>query len=178
MLANGTYILQLPPPMPGAHGYGRHQLQRDGQPKAGELHPGVHRLDGPRLGHPDHGQRTYDTLNANESQDFGYGWSLDYRDTTCRRLPKTDDEEDGLFQPVRVWHAGLHHAPGGQTRGIHVRANRGRLLDHHLHAEFRRRPGVTDQLTVEGEANNNQGDLAGFADLAGQGGADHALPAG
>src|SRR5215467_10040145 len=46
--------------------------------------------------------RTYDTLNAGTSGDFGYGWRLDYRDVHLRTsVPKTGDEQDGIFNPFR-----------------------------------------------------------------------------
>src|SRR5580704_14047472 len=46
--------------------------------------------------------RTYDSLTANESGDFGYGWRLDFRDTQLQSsVPATGYEADDLFNPFQ-----------------------------------------------------------------------------
>ena len=79
--------------------------------------------------------RTYDSDNANESEDFGYGWKLNMQSYTpvgrhqfARRIRRLPDRQPTVRQGFLRQH-----------RGLHLRADRGRELRQRLPAQFRAR---------------------------------------
>ncbi len=63
--------------------------------------------------------RTYDTLTANQSDDFGFGWRLEFRDVDLRTsVAKTGDEADGFFNPFGERTKVYLTLPGGQREGF------------------------------------------------------------
>jgi RHS repeat-associated protein len=172
MLANGPYILRLT-----ATNAGGKTATEDanfsvmGNLKLGNFTQQFDDLAVLVSGVPITVTRIYNTLNADESADFGYGWSLDYRDTDLQTsVPKTGDEADGLFNPFVERTRVYVTLPGGQREGFTFEPTEGSaFLTTYFTPNFVPDPGVTDQLTVEGESSN-QGELSGFEDLAGQGG--------
>jgi RHS repeat-associated protein len=63
--------------------------------------------------------RTYDTLNANQSEDFGFGWRLEFRDVDLRTsVASTGDEADGFYNPFQVNSHVYVTLPGGQRQGF------------------------------------------------------------
>lgn len=62
--------------------------------------------------------RTYDTLRADRDGDFGYGWSMEYRNTDLRvSLPKSGLEDLGIYTPYRSGTKIFMTLPGGQRVG-------------------------------------------------------------
>ena len=47
--------------------------------------------------------RTYDTMRAQQSVDFGFGWRLEYGDTDLRTsVPKPELDDEVFFNPFRA----------------------------------------------------------------------------
>src|SRR5439155_5638641 len=66
--------------------------------------------------------RTYDSLNAGSSQDFGFGWRLEFRDTVLRTsVPPTGDEEFGVYNPFKDGSRVYVTLPGGKREGFTFR---------------------------------------------------------
>jgi hypothetical protein len=60
--------------------------------------------------------RTYDTLTSNQSDDFGYGWRMEFRDTDLRTSLRKPTEEEALLDRypafddrTKVFITGLSH---------------------------------------------------------------------
>jgi RHS repeat-associated protein len=70
--------------------------------------------------------RTYDTLTANNKDDFGYGWRMEFRDTDLRTSLKRDVlyEELGYFRTVGFQDGDRVYItlPGGKREGFTFRA--------------------------------------------------------
>ena len=65
--------------------------------------------------------RTYDSLNANNQDQLGYGWRLEYRDTdlTTSVHPTTPDEQEaGIFNGYQTGSKVYITLPGGQREGF------------------------------------------------------------
>jgi YD repeat-containing protein len=82
----------------------------------------------PVAGIPIVATRTYDTLNAGSSGDFGYGWRLDIRDTDLRTsVAKTGREEDLVYNPI-YYNARVYvTVPGGRREGFTFQPEYSRL---------------------------------------------------
>jgi RHS repeat-associated protein len=95
--------------------------------------------------------RTYDTLSANQSSDFGYGWRLEYRDVHLRTsVPKTGDEADGLFNPLRDGTRVYLTLPGKRREGFTFRPIQQSFFNTaYFQPSFVADPGVTDTLSVQ-----------------------------
>ena len=76
-LANGSYLIEMQATdSQGKSQYSLIQVTVTGNNKPGRVTTTVTDLVVPATGLPIQIQRTYDTLNAGQSLDFGYGWSL------------------------------------------------------------------------------------------------------
>ena len=66
--------------------------------------------------------RTYDSLNAGNQDQLGYGWRLEFRDTDLRtsvRPTTPDEQEAGIFNAVsRPGRKVYITLPGGQREGF------------------------------------------------------------
>jgi RHS repeat-associated protein len=97
--------------------------------------------------------RTYDTLTADESEDFGFGWKLGFRNVDLRTsVGLTGDEADGFFNGFRVNSKVYVTVPGGQREGFTFTPKvadglQGSFLGI-FEPQFVPDPGVTDSLTV------------------------------
>jgi hypothetical protein len=88
--------------------------------------------------------RTYDTLRASASEDFGFGWRLEFRDVDLRTsVPKTGDEADGIYNPFQDKSRVYITLPGGRREGFTFQPRRcveqrGRCPGRHHSADLRR----------------------------------------
>lgn len=104
--------------------------------------------------------RTYDTLTSNTTDDFGYGWRLEFRDTDLR----TSLPQDETFEQLGIRTVGFEAdtrvyitLPGGQRQGFTFRPREdsrfnliaGPTSARLFHPEFVADDGVTSTLTVE-----------------------------
>jgi RHS repeat-associated protein len=97
--------------------------------------------------------RTYDTLNANQSEDFGYGWRLEYRAVDLQTsVAKTGEEADGFFNPLNIKSKVYVTLPGGQREGFTFQPQLQSGLSGGFLGMFQPNfvpdAGVTDSLTV------------------------------
>ncbi len=81
MLANGSYTLTLSAFNGGFWSHDSVAVNIDGALKLGNFTMTFVDLEVPVAGLPITVTRTYDTLNANKLDEFGYGWSLDVANT-------------------------------------------------------------------------------------------------
>src|SRR5262249_3252092 len=120
MLASGTYILRLTAENSGGNvsTFDR-TVSVAGDLKLGNFRLSFGDLSIPVTGIPITITRTYDTLQSDRSQDFGFGWRLEFADTDLRTsVGKTGFEEDGLFNPFRDRTRVYVTVPGGQREGF------------------------------------------------------------
>ncbi|MGB3205510.1 MAG: putative Ig domain-containing protein, partial [Crinalium sp.] len=105
--------------------------------------------------------RTYDTLTANTTDDFGYGWRMEFRDTDLR----TSLGRDRVYEELGVRSLAFKDGtrvyltlPGGKREGFTFRPQPARTIDgqplgifsNYMYApEFVPDKGVTDKLTVQ-----------------------------
>lgn len=98
--------------------------------------------------------RTYDTLDAHETGDLGYGWRLEFRDARLRTsVEETGFEEEMIFNPFLYDHTKVYVTlPGGKREGFRfVPEKSPRYLEAFLgihHPKFVPDPGVTSELSV------------------------------
>jgi YD repeat-containing protein len=97
--------------------------------------------------------RTYDTLNSEETDDFGYGWRMEFRDTNLRtNVPRTGSEEDLIFNPFFAGARVFLQLPGGKREGFTFQPKRAPGLRGSFlgifEPSFIPDRGVTSQLTV------------------------------
>jgi RHS repeat-associated protein len=97
--------------------------------------------------------RTYDTLTANQSGNFGYGWNLEFRDVDLRTsVASTGEETDGIYNPFQVGSHVYVTLPGGNREGFTFQPTvasglRGSFVGI-FNPAFVPEPGVTDSMAV------------------------------
>ena len=104
LLPNDSYILQLWARDAGLNESTITQIVNvSGNLKLGNFTLSFVDLAIPVSGIPIQVTRTYDTLEASAKGDFGYGWSMDFRDARLRTsVPKTGLEAYGIFNGFEV----------------------------------------------------------------------------
>jgi RHS repeat-associated protein len=97
--------------------------------------------------------RTYDSLDAANSEDFGYGWRLEFRNTDLRTsVAPTGSEADGIYNPFSDGTRVYVTLPGGTREGFTFHPTlapgyAGSFLGIYR-PSFTPDAGVTDQLSV------------------------------
>jgi RHS repeat-associated protein len=124
-----------------------------GNLKLGNFRLSFNDLTIPVAGIPITVTRTYDSLNAGSSEDFGYGWTLDYRDANLRTsVAPTGAEADLVYTPFTTRTRVYVTLPGGQRQGFTFAPTlapgfRGSFLGVY-EPKFVPDAGVTSQLSV------------------------------
>jgi RHS repeat-associated protein len=172
MLQNDSYVLRLTAENTGGISASTEEtVNVMGNLKLGNFTLAFTDLSVPVSGIPITVTRTYDTMQAGTSEDFGYGWRLDYRDVRLRTsVPKTGEEANGTFNGFRDGTRVYVTLPGGKREGFTFSPMPEFIAGTVYGANFVHDAGGTDNLTVEGETSN-QGSLGVFQNLAGQNGA-------
>ncbi|WP_228055720.1 putative Ig domain-containing protein [Lusitaniella coriacea] len=95
LLPNDTYTLRLTATdSTGASSFVEEQVDVTGELKLGNFQLSFTDLEVPVSGIPITVTRTYDSLYANQEDNFGYGWRLEFRDTNLKTsLPPQTPEE-------------------------------------------------------------------------------------
>ncbi|HEY9621936.1 MAG TPA: putative Ig domain-containing protein [Crinalium sp.] len=178
LLQNDTYAVRLT----ATDAQGNTSVVEDSLSVAGELKLGNFRLSFTDLSVPVTGipitvTRTYDTLTSATSDDFGYGWRMEFRDTDLRTSLKQDPQLEELEgspafkQDTRVYIT----LPGGKREAFIFKPTGDRL-----NAFFGQAPeaalyrpafvgdkGVTSTLIVKGASstylNYSQGQFTGLS---------------
>ncbi|MEG5129330.1 putative Ig domain-containing protein [Microcoleus sp. ARI1-B5] len=97
VLANGAYVLKFT--AFDANGNGsttERTVNVAGDLKLGNFRLSFTDLSVPVAGIPINVTRTYDSLNANSTDDFGYGWRMEFRDTDLKTSLKPDPTYEEL----------------------------------------------------------------------------------
>jgi hypothetical protein len=125
--------------------------------------------------------RTYDTLTANQQDDFGYGWRMEFRDTDLRTsLGKRSEAEAelGRYPAFKDNTKVFITLPGGKREAYTFKAKRveyfqeggerlgtGQFANYLFEATFESEKGSTNKLTVEKSSiftRNASGSYSGF----------------
>ena len=154
LLANDSYVLRL---LATDAGGNESLVERDfhvaGDLKLGNFTLSFTDLTVPVFGIPITVSRTYDTLTATQSGDFGFGWRLGLRDMNLRTsVTPTGFEKDGFFNPLKVGSRVYVTVPGGTREAFTFQPAlaagiRGGFLGI-FEPKFVADPGVKSSLTV------------------------------
>ncbi|MEG4506100.1 putative Ig domain-containing protein [Microcoleus sp. F6_B4] len=97
VLANGAYVLKFTAFDANGNGSTTEKtVNVSGDLKLGNFRLSFTDLSVPVAGIPINVTRTYDSLNANASDDFGYGWRMEFRDTDLKTSLKADSPGEEL----------------------------------------------------------------------------------
>ncbi len=120
LLENDSYILRLEArDQFGGFSAIEREVGVSGNLKLGNFRLSFSDLTIPVAGIPITIARTYDTLRADRSGDFGYGWRMEYRNTDLRTsLPKTGLEDQGIYTAFKPNTKVYLTLPGGQREGF------------------------------------------------------------
>ncbi len=98
LLQNDSYILRLEVADNGGHiSYAEEVVDVAGELKLGNFRLSFTDLVVPVTGIPITLTRTYDTLTSGITDDFGYGWRMEFRDTDLRTSLRSPSEEEELL---------------------------------------------------------------------------------
>jgi fibro-slime domain-containing protein/RHS repeat-associated protein len=98
LLQNDSYILRLEVADNGGHiSYTDEVIDVAGELKLGNFRLSFTDLTVPVTGIPITLTRTYDSLNSGSTDDFGYGWRMEFRDTDLRTSLRPPSEEEQLL---------------------------------------------------------------------------------
>jgi RHS repeat-associated protein len=181
LLENDSYRVRLTAFDTGGHGSQvEDQIDVTGDLKLGNFRLSFTDLTVPVTGIPITLTRTYDSLTSGTTDDFGYGWRMEFRDTDLRTSLKKDDVYEQLDYRTVGFNFGTRiyiTLPGGKREGFtfqpkQVQGDLGGVTGGRLfYPSFVSDQGVTSTLTVpnaEVKANtdknsNNAGDFSGNA---------------
>jgi YD repeat-containing protein len=179
LLENDSYRVRLTAFDTGGHGSQvEDQIDVTGDLKLGNFRLSFTDLTVPVTGIPITLMRTYDSLTSETTDDFGYGWRMEFRDTDLRTSLKADPTYEQLDYRTVGFNFGTRiyiTLPGGKREGFtfepkQVQKDLGALTGGRLfYPSFVSDKGVTSTLTVpdaEVKANtdkysNNAGDVSG-----------------
>jgi RHS repeat-associated protein len=155
LLINDDYVIRiLAKDLTGNVSAKTISLSLDGQLKLGEFNLDFTDLSIPVAGIPITVTRSYDTRNANEQRDFGYGWTLSVSDPQIREtIPLNPLEKDGLFFAATPFREGTRvylTNPEGRRVGFTFKPTRQFSLfgGGSFAPTFVSDPGVSDKLDV------------------------------
>jgi choice-of-anchor C domain-containing protein len=131
LLLNDSYVLRLSAFDTNGQGTTTEQtLSVAGELKLGNFRLSFTDLSIPVTGIPINLTRTYDTLNSNNTDDFGYGWRMEFRDTDLRTSLGKDEQYElfgirskGFKEGTRVYIT----LPGGKREGFTFKPTINRL---------------------------------------------------
>lgn len=125
-LANDTYRLRLTATDAGGNESSiENVVHVSGDLKIGNFTLSFTDLTVPVSGIPITVARTYDSLNAGTTDELGFGWRLEFRDTDLRTsVPATSEfeQEIGIFNPFRDNARVYVTLPGGRREGFKFQA--------------------------------------------------------
>ncbi len=150
-LRNGSYVLRLSAFNTNGRGFRDGILVHvSGEAKLGNFRLEFVDLNLPLVGIPIQISRIYDTLNANRSGDFGFGWTLGIGDPDIRET--VPDTGDSFFfaTPFEIGSRVFLTTPDGRRVGFtfNVRSPRNRFLYVDYEPYFIPDPGVYETLTI------------------------------
>ncbi|WP_414574058.1 RHS repeat-associated core domain-containing protein [Nostoc sp. CCY 9925] len=175
LLQNDSYILRLEVADNGGHiSYVDEVIDVAGDLKLGNFRLSFTDLVVPVTGIPITLTRTYDSLNSGSTDDFGYGWRMEFRDTDLRtslRPPSEDSQLVGYQNPFKNGTKVYITLPGGKREAFTFKAKQVEQIDggsllyfskYFYQPEFVADKGVTNTLTVESNFITKQQDADEF----------------
>ncbi|MCV3217131.1 putative Ig domain-containing protein [Plectonema radiosum NIES-515] len=122
LLQNDSYVLRLEVEDVGGHiSYTEQTVDVAGDLKLGNFRLSFTDLTVPVTGIPITLTRTYDTLTSGTTDDFGYGWRMEFRDTDLRTSVGKPSEEDEILGYQRAFKDGTKvyiTLPGGKREAF------------------------------------------------------------
>ncbi len=161
LLQNDSYILRLEVADNGGNiSYAEEVVDVAGELKLGNFRLSFTDLTVPVTGIPITLTRTYDSLNSGSTDDFGYGWRMEFRDTDLRTSLKRDPdmEELGYYSAFKQGTRVYITLPGGKQEAFTFKPKMvqkydgvylGQFAQYFYQPEFVADKGVTSTLTVE-----------------------------
>ncbi|MBZ8178549.1 RHS repeat-associated core domain-containing protein [Oscillatoria salina] len=135
LLENGSYILRLTATDSGGNSaIDEVIVDVTGELKLGNFQLSFTDLEIPVAGIPISLTRTYDSLGANRSDNFGYGWRLEFRDTdltTSARERTAQEELLGIYSAFSSQERVYITLPGGERTGFTFKP-KGSILNQYL----------------------------------------------
>ncbi|NJO28117.1 MAG: RHS famlily protein, partial [Richelia sp. SL_2_1] len=186
LLQNDSYRVRLSVYDTGGNGtFAEEVVDVAGELKLGNFRLSFTDLEVPVTGIPITLTRTYDTLTSNDTDDFGYGWRMEFRDTDLRTSLGKPTEEDELLgrkpafkDDTRVYIT----LPGGKREGFTFKpsidpisgflrgAAAGTNADPNIYRpKFEADDGVTSTLTVKDERIIRNNGTSEFFGISGSG---------
>jgi RHS repeat-associated protein len=186
LLQNDSYRVRLSVYDTGGNGsFAEEVVDVAGELKLGNFRLSFTDLSVPVTGIPITLTRTYDTLTSNTTDDFGYGWRMEFRDTDLRTSLGKPTEEDELLgrkpaykDDTRVYIT----LPGGKREGFTFKpsidpisgflrgAAAGTNADPNIYRpKFEADDGVTSTLTVKDERIIRNNGTSEFFGISGSG---------
>jgi fibro-slime domain-containing protein/RHS repeat-associated protein len=175
LLQNDSYILRLEVADNGGHiSYVDEVIDVAGDLKLGNFRLSFTDLTVPVTGIPITLTRTYDSLNSGSTDDFGYGWRMEFRDTDLRtslRPPSEDSQLVGYQNPFKNGTKVYITLPSGKREAFTFKAKQVEQVDggsllyfskYFYQPEFVADKGVTSTLTVESNFITKQQDADEF----------------
>nr|WP_322712654.1 putative Ig domain-containing protein [Nostoc sp. ChiSLP03a]MDZ8213882.1 putative Ig domain-containing protein [Nostoc sp. ChiSLP03a] len=175
LLQNDSYILRLEVADNGGHiSIADEVIDVAGDLKLGNFRLSFTDLTVPVTGIPITLTRTYDSLNSGSTDDFGYGWRMEFRDTDLRtslRPPSEDSQLVGYQNPFKNGTKVYITLPGGKREAFTFKAKQVEQVDggsllyfskYFYQPEFVADKGVTSTLTVESNFITKQQDADEF----------------
>ncbi|MGB3401136.1 MAG: putative Ig domain-containing protein [Microcoleaceae cyanobacterium] len=183
LLANDAYTLRFTAGDVGGNEVFLDQtIDVGGDLKLGNFTLSFTDLEIPLSGIPINVTRTYDSLNANTTDDFGYGWRMEFRDTDLRTNVAPPSAERQLLGQETPFHDGARvyvTLPGGKRTGFTFKPKLHHLASYMASAgpealwyqpEFIADDGSTLTLSVKGSEDTKLVKGAGtneYFDLSG-----------
>jgi RHS repeat-associated protein len=141
VLQNDSYVLRLTATDSGGNSSSDEVVvDVTGDLKLGNFRLSFTDLEIPLSGIPISVTRTYDSLNATERDDFGYGWRLEFRDTDLRtsvRRRTPEEELLGVQSPFGDGERVYVTLPGGERTVFTFKPKSDRLNAYFSHPEAR-----------------------------------------
>jgi len=154
ILQNETYVLRLTAvDMNGKSATVEQIIHVEGDLKLGNFRLSFTDLTVPVFGVPITVLRTYDTLTAGQSGNFGFGWRLEFRDMNLRTsVAQNELDQFGIFNSFKVGSRVYVTLPGGERQAFTFQPKiashfRGSFLGI-FEPRFVPDPGVKSSLTV------------------------------
>ncbi|WP_206758537.1 putative Ig domain-containing protein [Nostoc punctiforme] len=161
LLQNDSYIVRLEVGDNGGNiSYSEEVVDVAGELKLGNFRLSFTDLTVPVTGVPITLTRTYDSLNSGSTDDFGYGWRMEFRDTDLRTSLKRDPdmEELGYHSAFKEGTRVYITLPGGKREAFTFKPKMvqkyegvylGQFAQYFYQPEFVADKGGTSTLTVE-----------------------------
>ena len=164
LLQNDSYRVRLSVYDTGGNGtFAEEIVDVAGELKLGNFRLSFTDLEVPVTGIPITLTRTYDTLTSNTTDDFGYGWRMEFRDTDLRTSLGSRTEEEklvGRYKPFKDGTRVYITLPGGNREAFTFKPRQVQRIDgnpllffskYFFAPEFEAEDGSTNTLSIKNQ---------------------------